>query len=191
MKYKVNEIFESWQGEGFHSGKRAIFIRLAGCNLKCSFCDTKHEKYIYLSEQGILKEITDKEYQADFIVITGGEPLTQIIEPLVLLLKSEGFKIAIETNGTIIPTDIIKKNCWITMSPKKGWILKKCNELKLLNINNVSLNEYNDVIADHYYIMPMETNGTFNYMSTVSLLKYFGGNKWKMGIQMHKTYKVK
>ena len=99
MKYKITEIFYSIQGEGFWVGTPCIFIRLSGCNLSCSWCDTKHEIKKELNESEILEEI--KQYPTKMVVITGGEPTQQLLIDLLMGLKMAGYKIHLETNGTI------------------------------------------------------------------------------------------
>lgn len=113
---KVNEIFYSLQGEGHHTGYPSVFIRFAGCNLKCPFCDTSHEEGILMDDDAIVRAI--KLYTAEWIVITGGEPSLAIDADFIHLLKrATGKKIAIETNGTHpLPAGID----WITVSPKEG-----------------------------------------------------------------------
>ncbi len=111
---KISEIFESIQGEGINAGKDSIFIRTALCNLKCSWCDTKYtwdwENFDYDTEVHELSidEIKQKlkNFTANNIVITGGEPLMQQ-EELISLISSlpKKFFIEIETNGTILPLD--------------------------------------------------------------------------------------
>ena len=71
---KINEIFYSLQGEGFHTGTPAVFIRFSGCNLKCSFCDTQHEEGVLMSDEEILDAVG--EYPATTVILTGGEPFT-------------------------------------------------------------------------------------------------------------------
>ncbi|MGD0782466.1 MAG: 7-carboxy-7-deazaguanine synthase QueE [Candidatus Aminicenantales bacterium] len=100
---KIVEIFASIQGEGLRQGEPTIFIRLAGCNLRCPFCDTKRA---WKGGRGMpLERIVDrvarlnKTRPAEWIVLTGGEPLLQDVGPLVRLLKKKGFLIQIETNG--------------------------------------------------------------------------------------------
>ena len=115
---KVVKIFKTLQGEGPFSGEPAIFIRLGGCNLQCSFCDTEFDKFTNMSLNRILRLIKQKiaKDKINLIVITGGEPLRQPIEKLCSLLIARKFKVQIETNGTIIrklPTDI-----YIVCSPK-------------------------------------------------------------------------
>ena len=69
---KINEIFYSLQGEGFHTGTPAVFVRFSGCNLKCSFCDTQHEEGVWMSDEEILAEVG--KYPAVTVILTGGEP---------------------------------------------------------------------------------------------------------------------
>ena len=80
---KINEIFYSIQGEGFHAGTPAIFVRFSGCNLKCSFCDTKHEEFKYMNDEDILQEI--HSYPCRFVILTGGEPMQQVDYPFIFL----------------------------------------------------------------------------------------------------------
>lgn len=113
---KINEIFYSLQGEGHHTGYPSVFIRFSGCNLRCPFCDTKHEEGVLMDDEAILHAV--KLYKADWIVLTGGEPALWIDADFIRLLsRGTGKKIAIETNGTVpLPPGID----WITVSPKAG-----------------------------------------------------------------------
>jgi len=188
-KYKINEIFESWQGEGFHIGKKVIFIRLAGCNLDCWFCDTNHELYEEYTLEEIFKAI--KIYKNYSIVITGGEPFKQDITELVWKLHLSGYEVAIETNGTYEIPEKVFKIAWITCSPKGNWIIKKCDELKIVNDNLKSLKAYENIIAEYRYLMPMEYNGKFNYEQTHKLLLKEGETTWRAGIQLHKILNLK
>ena len=113
---KINEIFYSLQGEGHHEGYPSVFIRFSGCNLSCPFCDTKHDKGIFMDDDAIIHAV--KLYKADWIVLTGGEPALSIDADFIhLLRRATGQKIAIETNGTVPLPDGID---WITCSPKTG-----------------------------------------------------------------------
>lgn len=113
---KINEIFYSLQGEGHHTGYPSVFIRFSGCNLRCPFCDTRHEEGIMMSDDDIIRAVN--LYKADWIVLTGGEPTLWIDEDFVHALKrATGKKVAIETNGTRpVPPSVD----WITVSPKTG-----------------------------------------------------------------------
>lgn len=97
--FSVNEIFVSIQGEGPSAGMPAIFIRLAGCNLNCPFCDTKHDVRMTLTTQEIVKAVKCFKNQPQLLVITGGEPFLQPINLLVDALV-DNYQIEIETNGT-------------------------------------------------------------------------------------------
>ncbi|MBM3285447.1 MAG: 7-carboxy-7-deazaguanine synthase QueE [Candidatus Aminicenantes bacterium] len=116
---KISEVFFSIQGEGLRQGEPTIIIRFAGCNLNCSFCDTRYAwegGRTYSSVQVIHKVRRLRErFPARWVCLTGGEPLLQDLGELVRLLKREKFKIQVETNATRyspFPFD------WITISPK-------------------------------------------------------------------------
>lgn len=95
---KINEIFYSLQGEGYHTGTPAIFVRFSGCNLKCDFCDTQHEEGTMMTDEEIITEV--KKYPAVTVVLTGGEPSLWIDDQLIDLLHQAGKYVTIETNGT-------------------------------------------------------------------------------------------
>ncbi len=97
----VQAIFPTLQGEGPYAGWPAVFVRLGGCNLACEFCDTEFESFEAASVEDILKEVKAKAGRAGLIVITGGEPLRQPIEKLCAALIDAGFRVQIETNGTL------------------------------------------------------------------------------------------
>ena len=122
IKYKINELFETIQGEGSFTGQPSIFIRLQGCPVGCSWCDTKHTWEVELSDEvshekmlaktnetplwasftaeDILALVREKFYQAKHIVITGGEPCMYDLRPLCELFEQEGYSAQIETSGT-------------------------------------------------------------------------------------------
>ncbi len=152
MSYSIKEIFYTLQGEGFHTGRPAVFIRFSGCNLWsghaadrstaiCQFCDTdfvgtngrhggKYEQPRDLVR--IVKKLWPRTAEnLPFIVCTGGEPLLQLDSELIDIFHSAGFEIAIETNGTLpIPAHID----WTCVSPKAGAELNvpSGDELKLI-----------------------------------------------------------
>jgi organic radical activating enzyme len=135
---EVHSIFRTIQGEGPFTGRPAIFIRLAGCNLQCPGCDTEYtSNRRRLSVSRILTELVSfmqLEYGIELIVITGGEPFRQDIYPLVLGLIHLGFTVQVETNGTLPPSvnfhrlcskdfsELLK--CFIVCSPKTGSVNK-------------------------------------------------------------------
>ncbi len=136
---KIIEIFSSIQGEGLRQGEPTLFIRFAGCNLKCSFCDTQYawkEGHPYSVAQ-VLDETKKKiqDHPARWICLTGGEPLLQDVSELTKKLKQEGYRIQVETNGTLyraLPVD------WYSVSPKpmdyscRAEYREKANEVKIV-----------------------------------------------------------
>ena len=120
--YRIKEIFYSLQGEGSHAGTPAIFIRFAGCNLACPWCDTNYHYGDQMEVEDIIDKCLELVPKGEFtekmmVVLTGGEPSLQVDHKLLRELHQEEFYIAIETNGTHeIPDDID----WITLSPKEG-----------------------------------------------------------------------
>ncbi|EWG08065.1 MAG: hypothetical protein ASUL_00385 [Candidatus Aramenus sulfurataquae] len=104
MKYWVIEIFTSIQGEGEVVGYPSNFVRLAGCNLRCVWCDTKYSWLRSDGKEMTVEEIISKlDLRVPYTTITGGEPLLQDLYPLVKALKEKGQKIIVETNGTVMP----------------------------------------------------------------------------------------
>ena len=115
MVYEICEIFYSIQGEGINQGKPFVFVRFSGCNLRCSWCDTKYawregEK---MDVEEIIRRV--KGFGCRDVLLTGGEPFLQDITFLVESLREENMRVSVETNGTIW-RDI--KFDWITVSPK-------------------------------------------------------------------------
>jgi 7-carboxy-7-deazaguanine synthase len=143
---KIAEIFPSIQGEGLRQGEATIFIRLSGCNLRCSFCDTKYawEKGQQYSVAQVLEEVRRirKSFPAQWVCLTGGEPLFQDIDALTRALKKEGLKIQVETNATIYRTLPID---WYSISPKpdrydyRPEYIDKAKEVKIIVTKNLDL----------------------------------------------------
>jgi 7-carboxy-7-deazaguanine synthase len=115
---RVVEIFDSLQGEGPAMGRPATFVRLAGCNLLCTGCDTDHKLWKEMTLPAVLEKIV-----GDRVIITGGEPTLQMSEllELITMLKAQGKEIHIETNGTNpIHEIVLKKIHYAVVSPKRG-----------------------------------------------------------------------
>lgn len=129
---RVNEIFYSLQGEGRFTGTAAVFIRLSGCNLQCSFCDTRHDTYTEMSEAEIVHAAA--AYPARHVVITGGEPTLQLTRSLVDALHEAGKFVQIETNGSMaLDSSLVQAIDWITCSPKSLPVkIGRVDELKVV-----------------------------------------------------------
>lgn len=105
--YRINDIFYTLQGEGRHTGRAAIFIRMSGCNMRCPFCDTDFQSYREMSAEDIVAAIQPWKL-CGFVVLTGGEPTLQVDAPLVQALKAEGFIWRWRPTGRdLLPTELI------------------------------------------------------------------------------------
>lgn len=167
MKYRVNEIFYSLQGEGMNAGRAAVFIRLSGCNLRCPFCDTDFASYDSLEVDEIISrvhEACEGCKMPSLCVITGGEPTLQLRNDLCNALHRLGMTIAVETNGT---RPIYVDVDFVTVSPKSAFVdnaemnLFECDEVKMVMTESISVDEIlafrSAIKADAYYIQPCDT----------------------------------
>jgi len=197
IKYKISEIFRSFQGEGLNKGLDCTFIRFYGCNLSCKFCDTKFNDYKEMTIESIMNYIHNLKSRN--IIFTGGEPTIQNLEPLRKELGIEGYWIGIETNGlNQLPPYIYD---YITVSPKKNHfpIQRDCNELRMVNDNltfDYVLSIESKFKTVNNYISPMENNGKFNIQETINLIQELNNRigsikEWKLSIQMHKLINIK
>jgi len=203
--YKIKEIFLTKQGEGYHTGRKSVFIRFSGCNLWsgmekdrdkaiCNWCDTDFvgtdglNGGQYLTDQ-IAKLVWDlwptNILEAPYIVCTGGEPLLQLDQFFVDEMHRNGFEIAIETNGTCIPPNKID---WICVSPKNNTdlVLKTGDELKFVYPqSNFSPQQFEKFNFNHFFIQPMD--GT-HYDRNEKMSKEFikKNPHWKLSLQTHK-----
>ena len=194
--YKINEIFYSLQGEGFHAGTPAVFVRFSGCNLRCSFCDTQHQEGQMMSVQEIVEEV-NKYPLAPLVVLTGGEPSLFIDETFVAELKRKtGKKIAIETNGTqLLPNNLD----WVTLSPKSAFeggdlepcVLTYCDELKVIYLGQ-DLTQYDGIEAKHRFLQPCfcedETQRKANMKACVDAVMQNPG--WRLSLQIHRVLNI-
>lgn len=178
---KINEIFYSLQGEGFHTGVPAVFIRFSGCNLKCSFCDTRHEEGVMMSDEEIVSRVS--EYPARTVILTGGEPSLWIDDDLIEKLHKAGKYICIETNGTRLLPDKID---WVTCSPKEGAkvVLKRIDEVKVVYTGQ-DLSEYAAMKARYHFLQPCSCQNTETVVGYI--LKH---PQWNLSLQTHKLINI-
>jgi 7-carboxy-7-deazaguanine synthase (Cx14CxxC type) len=202
--YAVKEIFYTLQGEGANAGRAAVFCRFAGCNLwsgreadraraDCQFCDTD-----FVGIDGVnggrfatAGELADAcahvagDAGANFIVLTGGEPMLQVDAALIAALQARGFTIAIETNGTLpVPRAID----WICVSPKAGTDLQQRSgdELKLVfPQEDLDPQSVADLAFTHRYLQPMD--GPDVAANTEAAIAYCKAHpQWRLSLQTHK-----
>lgn len=206
--YTIKEIYFTQQGEGYHTGRNAIFLRFAGCNLWtglekdrnsaiCNWCDTNFVgtdginggKYSILDIVKLIESLWPRDLENPYLICTGGEPLLQIDDDFIVKFHNAGFEIGIETNGTKIPPDGID---WICVSPKANadFLLQKGDELKVvfpqLGMDPEQFESYN---FNHFFIQPLDGP---NQTENIELSKNFIANhpKWKLSLQMHKIWNI-
>ena len=205
MSYAVKECFLTLQGEGAQSGSRAVFLRFAGCNLwsgreqdrataQCTFCDTDFVGTDgegggkFASSEG-LAELVERRWgegtENRLVVITGGEPMLQLDPPLIDALHARGFKIAVETNGTIGATPGID---WICVSPKAGTkiVQRSGDELKLVwPQEGIDPTELEGWSFDHFLVQPMDCEMNQKAIEAAVRLA-MDRPKWRLTLQSHK-----
>ena len=206
MTYAVKECFLTLQGEGVQSGSRAVFLRFAGCNLwsgreqdrgtaQCTFCDTDFVgtdgegggKFGNADELASRVETLWGGRRDDrLVVITGGEPMLQLDKALIAALHERGFRVAVETNGTLPAVEGLD---WICVSPKTGTevVQRRGNELKLVwpqaGIDPVELEGWS---FDHFLVQPMdcqEREAALEAAITLAMER----PKWRLSLQAHKV----
>ncbi len=208
--YSINDIFYTIQGEGFQSGRPAVFVRVAGCNLwsgreadrakaACSFCDTDFSaKSTFESSVMLANAILDfwpDERERPFIVFTGGEPLLQLDPNLVYQLHLFDAIIAVETNGTIDNAVLPKRRGedlrtvdWVCVSPKFGTELKvkSGDELKVVWPQLWDLDNLEKLRFSYRYLQPMDAGAETrsNIERTVAEVKR--RPRWRISLQTHK-----
>jgi len=191
---KINHIFYSLQGEGFHTGRPAVFIRFAGCNLRCSFCDTYFDDYREMSEAEIVSEAA--RHPARFAILTGGEPSLQADEAFVERLHAEGFTVAMESNGThAVPQNLD----WLTVSPKRPWhegcetaIGRHIDELKVVFTDRTDPDKFlppeGFARPTLLFLQPCDTgDAAQNKRITDQCIDYIKHHpEWRLSLQTHK-----
>ena len=187
--YKINEIFTSIQGEGSYCGHVASFIRFSGCNQKCTYCDTPHEKGGEMTATEICDALIPS---APLIVFTGGEPLLQLDTNLIEALR-EVFprsRLSLETNATIpVPWAFFKAGLnWVTQSPKTSTFQKVRGELKLI-YPNYNPKEFEGFKGAKYLQPCMDKNYAENLESTITYC--LKNPQWSLSLQLQKIIGIK
>jgi 7-carboxy-7-deazaguanine synthase (Cx14CxxC type) len=206
VTYSAKEIYYTLQGEGAQTGRAAVFLRFAGCNLwtglerdrdtaVCQFCDTDFVgtdgpgggKFKTAEDlAAAVAALWPKEQRAQpYVVCTGGEPLLQIDEALVAALHAHSFEIGVETNGTL---DAPPGLDWICVSPKADADLKltRGSELKLVYPQALAQPErFAGLMFDHFFLQPMD--GPERDANTKAAIAYcLAHPQWRLSLQTHK-----
>ena len=186
--YDLVEIFESLQGEGRNTGRPCVFIRFAGCNLKCSWCDTDVKKRFSVSLEELVREV--KGFKARSVILTGGEPtLVKEMPELVAALKKDGYWIGVETNGTIA-ADWLGFVDYVACSPKRGapLALSTADEVRVVAEDEAIAAFCREIrgkiAATDYYVSPCDRGGQIDFSTAKSVLSQLDG--WSLSVQLHK-----
>ena len=186
--YRINEIFYSLQGEGFHSGTPAVFVRFSGCNLSCPFCDTDFVSFKEMTVRQIaarVEELLPEDIlplRSPILVLTGGEPALQADAELLIGLHTLlSLPVHIETNGTVeLPADLYD---WITCSPKEGSkvVLQEASEVKVVYTGQSPEKWAETILARHYFLQPCSCS------NTEEVVEYIKDHPWwRLSLQTHK-----
>jgi 7-carboxy-7-deazaguanine synthase (Cx14CxxC type) len=204
MTYSVKEMYYTLQGEGAQTGRAAVFLRFAGCNLwtglerdrataVCRFCDTDFVgtdgpgggKFTTATALADAVAIKWPRGARPYVVCTGGEPLLQLDSAAVDALHARGFEVGIETNGTQLPPAGVD---WVCVSPKAdaGLVLTHGNELKLIYPQaGAEPERYVDLAFTNFFLQPMD--GPERDANTRAAIAYCMAHpKWRLSLQTHK-----
>lgn len=191
----INNVFWTFQGEGLYSGRRALFVRMPKCNLRCSWCDTEFDSFKKWSESDLIEVALSEKSR--FAVITGGEPLMNRQTPKVVsILKSLGFEVACETNGTWPYVNGID---FVTCSPKRDadyeihpdlwkavdefkYVIDKGFDLSVLERHNNPQNRARLTLSPEWNDFKENLSVIFDYIKS--------NPHWRISLQTHKIMEI-
>lgn len=197
-RYPIKECFLSLQGEGMWAGRTSVFLRFAGCNLKCRKethgfdCDTDFEGGRTLSVSEVVEEVVSVAGGCEWIVLTGGEPAL-FLDPELAAALGDHHNLAIETNGTV---PLKARVDWVSVSPKRGerLALSFADEIKIVLAAGQPLHGAINgrIDANHYLLSPAFEGDTLpeeNLRYCIDLC--LRNPRWKLSVQQHKLWKVR
>jgi organic radical activating enzyme len=206
-QYAVNEIFYSVQGEGMRAGEASVFVRLAGCNLRCRMeeaedspggfdCDTEFASSRRLTLDGLLSEVVEVSARAKsgnpWIVFTGGEPALQLDAPLVAACQAVGFRCAIETNGSKDVSDLGLD--WVTVSPKVAeHAVRQLTATEVKYVRGYGQGVPKPACKAQYQLVSPAFDGqVIDARALAWCMELVKENpSWRLSIQMHKAWQVR
>ena len=214
MSYAIKEMFLTLQGEGVQAGRRAVFVRFAGCNLwsgreidrataVCTFCDTDFvgtdgENGARFDSADQLVQAAanlwgDRDRDARFVVITGGEPMLQLDAALIDALHAQGFMIAVESNGSIAAPPGID---WLCISPKMGSrvVQRQGDELKLVwPQSGADIEDMESWTFHHFLVQPMDCGSLVanERAREAAIMLVMDRPRWRLSLQAHKALGLK
>ena len=210
MKYRMREIFSTIQGEGRNTGLPATFMRFAGCNLNCPWCDTRRHVKEFLTLSEIMATV--RKFKNRAVIVTGGEPTVVAgIGDVLAKLKAEGYWIALETNGLKAIPEIGMFD-YVAVSPKYFYrakyagtdILRKADEVRIVaessGMEAFCRKMRETIQATDYYISPLDENGKMHYRRAFNLMLRLNESPsaktavwppWSISIQTHKVLGLK
>lgn len=194
-KYKVNEIFYSIQGEGARAGTPNVFVRMSGCDLTCSFCDTEFESGRDMTAEEIARSVADLMPAPRSVILTGGEPTIQYDQELHDALRDAGVTtIAIETNGGTKPKAPVD---WVSCSPKVAEHVVAANfpggveELRYVRHPGQSIPQPK-ASARFLYLSPEFRGNKLHPESLEHCIRLVKENpRWSLSVQQHKIWRVR
>lgn len=181
------EVFYSIQGEGTWTGTPAVFVRLAGCNLACDFCDTDYSIKSFASVDDVVRMVREAGGECPTVILTGGEPLAQAETPaLIEALRRDGRRVHIESNGTIdtpLPDDV-----WLCVSPKERvhpHMAQRANEVKLIVDRRVPEEHLPSFAGAATVLLQPEGNKPANVAMALDYVKAHP-RRFRLSLQTHK-----
>lgn len=188
---QLAEIFYSIQGEGAFSGTPAVFVRLAGCNLSCDFCDTDYSLKFFAGVGEVVARVREIGGNCPMVILTGGEPLAQRETPaLIEALRADGRRVHIESNGTMHTE--LADDVWLCVSPKERVdprMARRANEVKLIVDERVP-EEWLELFADKPLILLQpEGNKAKNVALALDYAKAHP-HRFRLSLQTHKLIGV-
>jgi len=194
--YKIKECFLSLQGEGVRAGEASVFLRFAGCNLRCTkathgfSCDTDFQGGSALTLDEVVRLVADTARGCQWIVLTGGEPALFLDPELVGALEAH-HKLAIETNGTVPLCCTLD---WTTVAPKRGekLVLRQADEIKVVLAAGETIPDLGSIRVDHHLLSPAFEGDTLPAANLRHCIRLCMENpRWRLSVQQHKAWGVR